>query len=209
MRKYMEKEMEIVKERLGKVLDVISEQGHSGFSIRYLVNNITNNINMSSHLYEDAKEDSMEELMNSNVKEVHKLLVEMSFSEWEIKLLKKLVLFKNITPLTFEDDEWVKHYSMYQNKRNSAVFMKETEKKPYYINAIIFKDSDGITYTSGQINISENETIGSSCFIKDKTKDLKPFVVNTINKEDGSTWVKDLNELKEVSEYYELNIKKI
>lgn len=208
MRKYMEKEMEIVKERLGKVLDVISEQGHSGFSIHYLVNNITNNINMPSHLYEDVKEDSMEELMNSNVEEVHKLLVEMSFSEWEIKLLKKLILFKNITPLTFEDDEWVKHDSIYQNKRNSAVFMKETEKKPYYSNAIIFKDSDGITYISGQINISENETIRSSCFIKDKTKEIKPFVVNTINKEDGSTWVKDLNELKEVSEYYELNIKK-
>jgi hypothetical protein len=70
---------------------------------------------------------------------------------YAIQILTKLMSFKPLTPLTGEDDEWVKHDCgvndvMYQNKRLSSVF-KDGDGSCYDIDGKVFwewyKDEDG------------------------------------------------------------------
>ena len=60
---------------------------------------------------------------------------------------KRLAMFKPISPLTGEDDEWneMKDGS-FQNKRYSAVFKDKKDGKAYNIEGKIFSDNGGKTW---------------------------------------------------------------
>lgn len=64
-----------------------------------------------------------------------------SSAPYAINMFKKLASFKPLTPLTGEDDEWVKHdYGVepsYQNKRLSSVF-KDANGDCYNIDGKVF-----------------------------------------------------------------------
>ncbi len=66
-------------------------------------------------------------------------------------LFSKLSRFEPLVPLTGEDDEWVCHDygegSHYQNKRCSHVF-KDEDGRAYDIQGKIFREPNGLTYTS-------------------------------------------------------------
>lgn len=66
-----------------------------------------------------------------------------------LNLFKKLAKFEPITPLTGNDDEWAEvSDDTYQNKHCGSVFKKGKEGKAYWLNAYVFRDPEGCTFTT-------------------------------------------------------------
>lgn len=65
------------------------------------------------------------------------------------QIVTKLMQYEPLTPLTGEDDEWmdVDGQGLYQNKRYPSVF-KNKERGAYNIEGRVFRNRDGIAYTS-------------------------------------------------------------
>lgn len=65
-----------------------------------------------------------------------------------VNIIESICRFEPLTPLTGEDDEWNEVGSgVFQNRRKSDVF-KESDGKAYWSNGRIFRDPNGVTYTS-------------------------------------------------------------
>lgn len=102
----------------------------------------------------------------------------------------------------------VKEYEL--NKTSVNEFKKYSYKegkdgKPYYGNAIVWKNQHGVTW-SGACWDSNGERIGCSHYIKSFPFEPKTFVVDVIEKEinpdDWEFYLKDQKQLDEVFEYY-------
>lgn len=78
----------------------------------------------------------------------------MSASILTNSLLIPLFNYKPLSPLTGESHEWAESYAInggnhQQNKRYSAVFRDNFDNETaYHMGAIVFKDKNGLTYTS-------------------------------------------------------------
>ena len=73
-----------------------------------------------------------------------------------INVFSRLAMFKPLSPLTGEDDEWNDlGDGTYQNKRYSAVF-KDKDGNAYNIEGKIFTDDGDIWYTCGgsRVNVT-------------------------------------------------------
>jgi len=133
-----------------------------------------------------------------------------------IEYFRKLANHEPLSPIQCTAEEWVdvSEYSgksMFQNKRLSSIFKNGMEGKPYYLDAIIFKDQDGCTFTS-----NDCDGISSRQFIK-LPFIPKTFYIDVISKEwvdqseteekEGGGWwsskIKDRKQLWEVFTYYE------
>ncbi len=67
------------------------------------------------------------------------------------QMFHRLAMFKPLTPLTGEDDEWNEVSGCFQNKRYSAVFKDSKDGKAYNIEGRIFSDDGGKTwFTNGE-----------------------------------------------------------
>jgi len=139
--------------------------------------------------------------------------------------LHKLMMFKPLLPVMNEDDEWSEGYEsddkkVYQNKRLSSVFKNGKNGKPYYIDAIVFKGNNGVTFTSGgSVKTKDGKKISSFQYIKKFPFEPKTFVIDVIEtewekqkdgklikKEGGGWWtsvVKDEKQLDKVWKYYD------
>lgn len=100
--------------------------------------------------------DGIADQMDSCILEIIKKFGEQGHSgcsaRYAIAKIERLLLFKPITPITGDDDEWIEVSSngIKQNKRCSSVFQ---QKDGSYedIDAIIVSDNGGITwFTSGR-----------------------------------------------------------
>lgn len=128
-----------------------------------------------------------------------------------LEYFKKISSFKPLSPIMCTDDEWndvseyYGHETVFQNNRCSAVFKHGVNGKPYYLDAIIWKNQQGITYTGSAFN-SRNERITSRQHIKIPFIP-KSFYIDRIDYEikpdDWEGYVKDESQLKEVWKYYE------
>ncbi len=136
--------------------------------------------------------------------------------------IKKLVLFKTLSPLTGEDDEWYDvgdfigdgKTSLFQNNRNSAVFKSGIHSKAYYIDAIVKRAPNGNCW-SGNFWASKEDyltgnkdlMINSFGYIKSFPFIPKTFYIDVIEeevaKDDWEMWVKDPEQLKEFYNYYD------
>lgn len=107
--------------------------------------------------------DEMNHMMADNVLELITTFAKQGHSGFSayfcIDVFSTLAKYELLTPLTDEDDEWVDvamesmkdgNGTIYQNKRCSAVFKVNKDGVPYYLDAIVFKDKDGCTYTSSK-----------------------------------------------------------
>jgi len=74
---------------------------------------------------------------------------------YTISVFSKLAMFKPLSPLTGEDDEWneMKDGS-FQNKRYSAVFKDSKDGTAYNIEGKVFTDDGEIWYTSGDSRVN-------------------------------------------------------
>lgn len=212
------------------ILDEISKQGHSGFSIMYLnaciKDYVKGNISISKiknriRTYKDK--DDIECFMMKGILRIIKLAdrnMEL------LKMLNKRISIGSLAPIFLNDDEWEQVDKMYyQNKKCSAIFKEITKNKPYYINAIIFTD-ENVSF-SGTISIlDENgkiKVISSSQYIKPFEKEFVPktfyidvahipydeskhsYLKDYFRKEDDKMYIYGMTkpeQLKEALEYY-------
>lgn len=93
--------------------------------------------------YNDAVANAILELLDVFDKQGHS-----GFSApYVISKFERLAMFKPLTPLTGEDDEWNEvGTGVFQNKRCSAVFKDQKDGKAYNIEGKIFSDDGGKTW---------------------------------------------------------------
>jgi hypothetical protein len=148
-----------------------------------------------------------------------------------IQVIEKLLKQEPLGGIENSDDEWGSLSSFgddesYQNNRLSSVFKQGKEGKPYYLNAIVFRNPEkDYTFTSGSIDLPDlagdgnGGKIGSSHYIKSFPFEPKTFIIDVEEKEyrklkDGTlveeegggwweSWVKDPSQLDQVWEYYD------
>ncbi len=136
--------------------------------------------------------------------------------------IEKLLLFEILSPLTGNDDEWCSvgektdNTIIYQNSRDVRVFKEGSDNDgAYFLDAIVFDGDVGGRFTGFNIG-DEDESVNSFQYIKSFPFTPKTFYIDvidyrwkdtegTISDEDGNWWthkIKDINQLKEVFEYY-------
>lgn len=96
-------------------------------------------------------EEKYDNMMAENVLELLSVFVSQGHSgfsaSWCIQLFSRLVMYKPLSPLTGEDDEWQKvDYNLFQNKRCPSVFKEGKNGKAYNIEARTFSDDGGETW---------------------------------------------------------------
>lgn len=131
-----------------------------------------------------------------------------SSAPYTINMFKKLAAFKPISPILCTDDEWFDIGSSdesYQNNRCYSIFKDGKDGKPYYGDAIVWRNQDGISYTGTVFN-SKREKIKSSQTIKIPFNP-KTFYIDVIEREispnNWETYIKNESQLKKVWKYYE------
>jgi len=105
-------------------------------------------------MLEGNSSDEMQCLMTKDIMEVVKVFCKQGHSgfsaSYALNLIKRLLDWKPILPLTGEEDEWNDKYdedNSQQNKRCSAVFRKNFDNSTaYYIGAKAFSDDGGETW---------------------------------------------------------------
>lgn len=125
--------------------------------------------------------------------------------------IKKLCMQRPLCDITGIDEEWNEVTEMnggevlYQNKRCYSVF-KEANGRSYYVDAIVFKDQKGDTFTSGSVKLPNGDLIKSAQHIKEFPFKPKTFYIDVISTETKKDWwestVKNVNQLKAVYKYY-------
>ncbi len=167
-----------------------------------------------SNLVEHAKREfkaigykPIEECENDPNKWIQESVIEMlevfskqghsgSSAPFAIEYFKKLANFKPLAGITGEDSEWKNAHGTFQNNRLSSVFKEKKDSKPYFLNAIVWRNQKGLTFTGAIDGVSSRQYIKSFPFT-DKT-----FYIDVIEDEDTAT-IKDREQLKEVFEYYD------
>lgn len=147
-----------------------------------------------------------------------------------LQVIGKLLKHEPLGGIENTEDEWNSLLDMgddesYQNKRLSSVFKKGVDGKPYYLDAIVFKNPEkDYTFTSGSVDLPDlagdgsGGKIGSAQYIKSFPFEPKTFVIDvdeteyrknedgTLTPEEGGGWwesiVRDPRQLDEVWEYY-------
>jgi hypothetical protein len=110
-----------------------------------------------------------------------------------IKLFKELADFKPINPITGNDDEWEEvGDNTYQNNRLSSVFKKGKEGRPYFLDAIVWREENGFAFCGTVDGITSRQYIRLP-FLP------KTFFINV----DSERNIIDRSQLDEVFEYYD------
>jgi hypothetical protein len=123
------------------------------------------------------------------------------------KTIEELLLFRTLSPLTGEDDEWCditeinNNEPMFQNVRDSRVFKYGKESKSEFIDAIVFTDDYDHSFT-GFIELEDGTKIKSSKNIKSFPFTPKIFYLDVIE-HDNKYKLKDKSQLTEILKYYE------
>jgi hypothetical protein len=132
-------------------------------------------------------------------------------------IFNKLANFNPLIPITGTDEEWGEYRDgFYQNKRCSALFKDEKDGKPYYIDAIIKRDQNGICW-SGMAWLNEEDyksgdrskMVGKGGYVKSFPFVPKTFYIDVksveVAKDDWESFVVDPSQLEEAWEYYDKN----
>jgi hypothetical protein len=139
-----------------------------------------------------------------------------SSAPYAINMFKKLANFEPLAPIMCSDDEWntddlsitmpPPSNESYQNNRCYSIFKNGKDGKPYYGDAIVWKNQNGNTFTGSAFN-SKRERIKSSQIIKKIPFYPKTFYIDVIEQEiapdDFESFIKDETQLKKVWKYYE------
>ncbi len=162
----------------------------------------------------DTAPDDPDRWIQENVLELLEVLEKQGHSgssiHYLMQYLNKLALFEPLTPIECTDDEWVYiSNECYQNNRLSSV-LKDSEKgKPYYLDAIIWRQQSGSCFTGTVEGITSRQNIKIPFVPKSFYIDVESYEVNkeTGEREIGSGWweskIVKPNQLKEVWKYYE------
>ena len=124
-------------------------------------------------------------------------------------LFNKLVNFENLTPLTFEDDEWEKiDDNTFQNLRNSSVFKDIDENKPYNVGAYVLVNKKTGTSWGGSLLMEDGAKL-KKCYIKSNELPKIRIELDIVENNDEWNFVPcKYEQLKELEKYYELSFHK-
>lgn len=151
---YAEYELKLINydknksKKILKLIEIIFNQGHSGFSINFIISAIKN-----------KNFDTDHELLKSNYKEIKPYVFDLE--DRDIEILIKLLKWHPLSVLTFEDNEWnlvggsTKKDAIYQNKRLSGIFKEGKKGKPYYIDAVRCKTQNDSCFNCGLVIIKD------------------------------------------------------
>lgn len=122
-----------------------------------------------------------------------------------VEYFRKLASFEPLSPITGEEDEWFEcSKGVFQNRRLFSVFKEGKDGHPHYLNAIVWRNQKGYTYTGTAID-KTGRTVKSHQYIRFPFTP-KTFYVDVIEKKTGKGgfefYIKDMNQLKAVTEYY-------
>lgn len=99
-------------------------------------------------------EDEMNKAMHDHIITMVKAFADEGHSGmsagYALSILKRVLAYEPLTPLTGNDDEWIDHGHCMQNKRCSRVF-KQADRfdgQPYDIEGRVFREPNGSCYTS-------------------------------------------------------------
>lgn len=148
-----------------------------------------------------------------------------------VKVIEKLLKHEPLGGVENTEDEWNSLSSFgddesYQNNRLSSVFKEGKDGRPYYLNAVVFRNPEkNYTFTSGSVDLpgnaedGEGGKIGSSQYIKEFPFEPKTFIIDvdekefrklkdgTLVEEEGGGWweskIKNPSQLEEVWMYYD------
>lgn len=115
-------------------------------------------------------------------------------------IFSRLARYECLTPLTGTTDEWNDDISdtFFQNNRVGSVFKEKDNDKSYYLDAIVWVDERGVSFT-GSV-----EKIKSAQYIKSFPFSPKTFFVEVTTDGNGEHRIKDKSQLAPVFEYYEM-----
>lgn len=135
-------------------------------------------------------------------------------------LFYKLAKYEPLLPIKGDDEEWgdIIEYgngeSFYQNKRCSGLFKESKDGKPYYIDALIKRDQNGMCW-SGMAWLSEEDyktgdrskMIGKKGYVKSFPFTPKTFYIDVkdveVAKDDWESFIVNPSQLEEVWQYYD------
>lgn len=146
-----------------------------------------------------------------------------------VQVIEKLLKQEPLGGIECTDDEWqdvsdisdMESESFFQNNRLSSVFKEGKGGKPYYLDAIVFRNPKKSYTFTGTVDLTRDGggKIGSSHYIKSIPFVPKTFVIDVDEKEyrklkDGTlvpeegggwweSWIKNPTQLDEVWEYYD------
>lgn len=192
-KEYFEHELDLIKhpkkDLFLEIGEVIAKQGHSGFSIGFIINAIKNKV------YKINDDSIYGQELNKNIKEIS--VYYKKLTDDDIETLIKLLTFRPLSDLTLEDDEWLEvEKGVFQNKRLYPLFKENGVLN--YTNAVIFIDKKGdIPYTTGRINVD------GVCYnpLKAIPKDVNNMPTVHVDVIDDKY---DKKDLEEVFKYYTL-----
>ena len=186
------------RKEIMKIIDIICNQEHSGFSIGFVINAIRN-----------KNFETEAEMLKGDFNEI-KPLVE-PLGEEDIDVLVKLLRYLPLSPLTLEDDEWNKcsFDNVYQNKRMSGLFKDGKDGRPHYLHAVTCIDQRGVPFSAGRVWI---KGANKYYLLRDAhPKKFDEFPTIKINVEDIEVAKDDWEcytteeEISKVKEFYDLD----
>lgn len=151
---YAEQELKLINydkvktDKILNILKIISNQGHTGFSINFIISAIKNKDFNTNH-----------ELLKSNYEEIKPYISDLG--DKDIEILTKLLKFYPLSELTFEDNEWnlvggsTEKDAVYQNKRLSGIFKDGKNGKPHYIDAVRCKTQNDSCFNCGLVTVKD------------------------------------------------------
>ena len=136
-------------------------------------------------------------------------------------IFNKLAAYEPLMDITGSDEEWGDVHDIgnssnpwYQNKRCSALFKDGKDGKPYYIDAIVKRDQNGVTW-SGMAWLNEEDyksgdrskMVGKRGYIKSFPFKPKTFIIDVkdveVTKDDWESFIVNPSQLDEVWKYYD------
>lgn len=190
------------KEKIMKIIDIICNQGHSGFSIGFIVNAIKN-----------KNFETKSEMIRENLNELKPIIEPLG--DEDIDILTKLMKYLPLSPLTLEDDEWNKcsFDDTYQNKRLSALFKDGKDGRPHYLHAVTCVNQEGFSFSAGRVFVKGTNKY---YLLRDAhPKQFDEFPTIKINVEDIEVAKDDWEcytteeEIDKVKEFYDLDFEEV
>ena len=147
---YAEQELRLINydkdktDKLLNILKIISNQGHTGFSINFIISAVKN-----------KNFDTDHELLKDNYEEIKSYV--LGLDDKDIEILTKLLRWHPLSALTFEDNEWnlvggyTEENGVHQNKRLSGIFKDGKNGKPHYIEAVRCKTQNDLCFNCGLV----------------------------------------------------------
>ena len=198
------------KSNLLELLDIFAEQGHSGMSagacLGMFKRNNQEEIEASSDpdsFYGGMLGKSVKQLLDKFQSQEYGNSMDRTLAR---EIFVRLSHQENITPITCSDDEWGEPSDWgdgktYQNRRLFSVFKQGKKGRPYFSDAVVWRQENGVCYTGGAIT-KEGKQYRSRQYIK-LPFEPRRFYIDVIETPNGEHIIKDEKQLEEVFDYYE------